>query len=496
MMNLLCALLLAAASPGAQANSPPNIVLISVDGLRYDRTHLGGNPRQTTPTLDALAADGVSFSHAWSQGNESLFSHASIFTGMYPSELGKPDYVRYVLPESAQTIPETLKLLGYRTGSFQAGGHIGNEFGFNQGYDRHKQTEDFGSFFHSVPMANTWLDELQAEPEQAPFFMFLHGYDCHRPFSKGSVFHHPFPTDYRGPMERLVRARNHTESIFEGVFYKPMVYGRLWHENGHRMLDPGGYLKLAKRARAGELEKRFDLTEADQDHLMLHYDAGVLAADTYVGFFIEHLGKLGLWENTLIIVLSDHGEDLQDHGFTNHRAVLQDSTTRVPMIITGGAVPEEWRGTVRSDPTDAVDIFPTIAEIVGTVPPATAKGRSLWSLLKGKPTAGPKLVFQQGVLGHLAVRSATHRLVFLGPEPLDPNFAQVLAKSPLQSKLFSLYDTRTDPKELKDIKLEQPEALAELGAQLRAWYAGMNHSDILTELTDAQLKMLQERGYW
>jgi len=476
-------------------SAPPNIVLVSVDGLRADRTHFGGNPRLTTPNLDALAKDGVTFTHAWSQANESLFSHAAIFTGRYPWELGTPNYIRYVLPEEAITIQETLKLVGYRTGSFQAGGHIGENFGFAQGFDHHHQAEDFGSFFHTVPQATAWLDTLRSEGD-APFFVFLHGYDCHRPYALGSIFHHAFDSAYTGPMERILRARNHTESIFNKVFYKPINYNRLWHENGHQMLDPAGYLELAENAAAGKLEKLIDLDDADLHHMLAHYDSGVLSADTYVGIFLEYLGRAGLWDDTLVIVTSDHGEDLQQHGFTNHRAVLRDSTTRVPLILSGGAVPEAWRGKVVTDLTDAVDLFATIADVAGTVPPASASGRSLWALMEGTVDAKPKLVFQQGVLGQIAVRTGTHRLVFRGLFPLDPEYETVLMGAPLDSEHFLLFDTRTDPEESKDIKASQPETLSTLVKALRGWFQGLERSDKTTQITPEQLKMLRDRGYW
>ena len=336
-------------------------------------------------------AAGLRFPNSYSQSNESLLSHAALFTGRYPSEVGWPDYLEFVVPDEAYTLAEALADIGYEPAAFSAQGHVRGVFGFDQGFSLWSEEEDFAAFFHTVPRALAWLEQ---RPAQAPpAFLFLHGYDCHRPYGHDSVFHHPFDAEYQGPMEQLVKGRNATERIVDGVFYKDFARQSIAHASGVWMSDPTDYLRLARDAHA-ELEG-VPLSPRDLDHMVAHYDGAVLSADTYVGRFLQGLREQGRWENTLVIVLADHGEDLQTHGFSNHRAVVYDSTTRVPLDIGGGALPDAWRGVVRDELVDAVDLVPTVMDMAGTLPPAGVRGRSLWAVARGEEPAPKAAVFQQ-----------------------------------------------------------------------------------------------------
>jgi len=474
---------------GRAAPTVPNIVVISVDGLRLDRTHFGGGPHETTPNLDAFAAEGVWFENGFSQSNESLLSHASLFTGRHPLEISVPEYLRYVMGDEQLTFPEVLQQVGYETAAVFAEGHVGSEFGFNQGFDLFYQGARWGSFQETVPVALSWLEGRDADAP--PFALFLHAYDCHRPFVHGGVFHHPFDVAGAGsPIDPLLPDFNQTERIIDGVYYPDLPIARLWNRPGQRVLDP----RIYTRDHLGDQQGQ-RLDEASLAHMRAHYDSAVLTADTFLGFFFEGLDYLKLWPDTVVIVLADHGEDLQDHGFTNHRAVIQDSTTRVPWVIGGGAVPEAWRGSRRTELADAVDLMPTITDIAGTVPPAGSRGRSLWALLQGEADT-KNHVFQTGVLGQVSARTTTHRLVFSGL-PLDhPLYAEKLRESPIESDFFTLYDSQADPLEQTDIKAAAPALAESLRAALAEWYAGQERSETSQKLTEAQLQALRDGGYW
>ena len=167
---------------------PPNLILISIDGLRADRTGIGGNPNAPSPVLDRLAKEGQWFSRAFSQSNESLYSHASMFTGRYVSELAAPDYRTFVVPDEAMLLGEILGLYGYSTAAFVAGGHVRADYGFDQGASLFDDSYDFGSFFHKVPQALNWIEEQAREP----YFLTLHGYDCHRPYLHSGPWLHAY----------------------------------------------------------------------------------------------------------------------------------------------------------------------------------------------------------------------------------------------------------------------------------------------------------------
>ncbi len=346
-------------------SGPPNLVLISIDGLRADHVGIHGRSPSPTPTLDALAAEGLVFSQSFSQGNESLYSHAAMFTGRHVSEVAAPDYRTFTIPDSAILLSEVLALYGYQTAAFLAGGHVHEAYGFNQGFGHFDDSANFGSFFNKVPPALSWLDQRTGTE---PFFLILHGYDCHRPYAHPGVFFHPFGADYTGGIDDVLTSRQGTEQIFSGVHYPEFELDHFTHEAGDIILDPAGYLKLGEwaKGRAGAV-----LTQADLDHIDDHYDSGVLSADLQVGRFLAGLKARGLWENTLVLITSDHGEDLNDHGIYNHRITLTDSTTRVPLLLAGGALPEALRGVSRDGLAQAIDVVPTLLAAGGATPPAS-----------------------------------------------------------------------------------------------------------------------------
>ncbi|MBM4393595.1 MAG: sulfatase-like hydrolase/transferase [Deltaproteobacteria bacterium] len=469
------------------AAATPNLLLISVDGLRADRVGAYGMMPSPTPGIDRLAAEGLVCELGFSQSNESLFSHAVLFTGLYASEIAPPDYRTFVVPDRATLLPEVLRLYGYATGGFAAGGHVKGVYGFAQGFDVYDDQYDFGAFFHTTPTALAWLEAIG----DSPFFLFLHGYDTHRPYMHSGLYHHAFDADGARTVDELIDQAE-TERIFNGVYYPDFPLTYFWHAGAsERILDPGGYGRLAEWAasRPGR-----PITPEEQEHIRGHYDSGALSADLQITRLVEALGKSGAWDHTLVMLVADHGEDLGEHGLYNHRSTLADSATRVPMILAGGALPEALRGQRIPGPCEAIDVVPTLLAAAGAVAPKGLRGRDL---LSDQPPQGA--VFQEGVLPMMAVRTATHRLTVQGL-PLDSPLLELLVRvAPLSAPIFALYDTRTDPGEQRDVLAEQPEVAWALREQLLTWlterlpWSGVRERPV----DDPHLQeTLRSRGYW
>jgi arylsulfatase A-like enzyme len=480
----------------AQPERGPNIVVISIDGMRADRAGYEGYGLPTTPNLDAFAAGGVRFPNSWSEANESLLSHAALLSGRYASEIASPDYLTYLIPEEELLLSEAMQAVGYQTAAFIGGGHIRESFGFNQGYDRYFESgEDFGSLYESTREALEWLEGLE---DKRPFYLFLHGYDLHRPYFHGSVFAHPLGPGARPGLEEMLAQRNTTEHIYRGVLYADFPVTRVWHSNGEKMLNPGDYPRLATFAEEAEHdpEMLYVLSEDELAHIDRHYDAAVLIGDTYVGLFLEGLQQQGLWEDTIVIVTSDHGEDMQDHGYYNHRTLIYDSTTRVPFLVGGGALPPEARGTVRGDLVSAVDLVPTVMDLAGSVAPAAARGRSLAPALRGEEPEPVSVTFQEGVLGQLGARTERWRLNFHAGLLTDPASLETLVTAPIDGGAFQLYDTFLDPDEQEDVLSAHAEVAEALRAALVRWRRDLAVGTASRPLTPEQQRMLQEHGYW
>jgi arylsulfatase A-like enzyme len=469
-------------------NGPPNILLISLDTVRADHTTPYGASNDTTPVLATLAEQGALFTHAFSNGNESAYSHASLFTGRYPSELAAPVYQTYGLPPLATTTAEALHAYGYATAAFSAGGHVTADFGFDQGWDHFSAEEGFGSLQLTAPRVSRWI--RSADPER-PWFAFLHAYDAHRPYVHGGVWDHLFAV---GPGSRLAEALCSNSCLSEMVLgdalLPELVPEWFTHSGDQRIMDTAVYDRLAA---APADATRVAVTAADRAHIKAHYDGGLRYMDSLLGATLAELQGLGRLENTVVIVVSDHGEDLLDHGYMNHRTGLYDSCTRVPLVIWGPGF--EGLGAI-DGLVDARDVAATVLALAEARAPSGSGGRDLRAVAAGQGLVD--VVFAEGVMDMVAARSATHRLVYLG-DLADPDHASKLAGAALDGPGFRLYDLTTDPGEQVDVHIAQPEVTAELRDALVVWRQGLRTGEfeVPTRAVDpAVVRSLKQHGYW
>ncbi len=467
------------AAPGAPpAQAPgrrPNILLVSMDTTRWDATSLARR-WDTTPNLARLAALGTSFDRAFSVGNESLYAHAGLLTGRYASEVAVADYASFAVPPDVPTLATALRAYGYRTGAFTGGGHIVAEFGFDQGFDTFFSAPGaarFGSFFDSVPEALSWIGAAG----DAPWFAFVHGYDAHSPYVQPGPFRHPWPTS---------SASTRIERIAADPLAPEQIRGRLWfpqrtptdfvHAAGRTILATDFY-RLSADPAPGEPVAR--LVDGEIMHLQEHYRAGVHYADVWLGVLLSHVDL----SDTLVVVVSDHGEDLLDHGWVNHRAGLWDSTLRVPLVVAGPGVPA---GAVRPDLVELRRVLPTVVAAAGGTPPAGAETRTLWD-------RGDTAVFAEGVMDEVSVRDDAGRLTLrdarlawgapdLAARPLDDGRAELADGRDGRSYTVGGADlTRAEPLRRRIVEWA--------GRRVPSRIAG-------AELGPEAREALRARGYW
>lgn len=403
---LLPAVALVACAP---AEGPPKLLLISIDTLRADRVgRLDAHGRSLTPNLDAFAAEAAVFTSAWSQANETLYSHAALFTGRLPSELGPIDYSRFTIA-ATPTLASIFRVAGYRTEAVVAGGHLGPEFGLHVGFDRYASGRDFGSFQQTVPLALDRLDQLEAGDR--PWLLFVHGYDVHAPYvAWGPVFRGETP-GYTGPLFEPSLVPWSFEQIFERARYPG--FGPSLVDRGDRTLLDTHLFDALEAWAAAHPEDAVPLDEADLAYVRGMYDASVRYADHQVGLLLDALDRRGLADQTVVLVFGDHGEDLLDHGHVNHRLSLHDENLHVPLMIRGPGV-QPGR---REAPVALVDVLPSLAALAGlSVGPGA--GRSLW-----EPDPD-RAILSEAARGEISVRTRAGRLSVprgaVGPPPPEP----------------------------------------------------------------------------
>ncbi len=330
-----CALALAACQRPAAAPPIPaatrGYVLISLDALRPDHLGAYGYKRDTSPFLDSLAARGVLFERAFSHYPSTLASHLTIFTGLYPQEHGVFRPERSLDP-AIETLPQRLQAQGFRTGGFTEGGFMTGAYGFERGFDRFDDPR-YRADTDVERTVERGLEFLAGLGPEERFFLFLHTYSIHDPYTP--------PEGYRG----LFWPGEPPPGAFEST---------------------GPNLRAVNR---GELA----VTPEIVAHLASQYDASIRYVDDVLAGFWARVEQLGLADELTLIVTSDHGEAFYEHGKLAHMQVYPEDL-RVPLIMVHPELAEPVRVPAL---VGLVDLAPTLYELMRVEPPARLSGRSL-----------------------------------------------------------------------------------------------------------------------
>ncbi len=403
----------------ASEPAPPLVVVVSMDTLRADRVGVYGNPDGLTPNLDHFAAEGVVFDHAYANANETLYSHASLFTARWPSELAALDE-RFEVPKGTPTLAMVLATYGWTTAAFVAGGHLSRYHGLETGFATYDDTASWGSLHDTVPRALRWLDE-GAEGAEAPRFVFVHGYDTHDRYLKPTPFGYALADpSYEGPAREAVRGHGRTSLVVDGVLPSRIEEVELLSMTQTR---PG---RVPFASTGGE---GVPLAAEDVAHVTAVYDGAVAYADAWFGRLMAGLEERGLYDDATIVVLSDHGESLGEGGVFHHRYALTDNTLRVPLIVRlpGGA----HGGRHVDGLVELVDVMPTVLTLAGATPPATSRGVSLVGALQGTAAIPRTHTHAEGAQRLLSVADDRARITAAGLSADNPTLPALLARTPL-----------------------------------------------------------------
>ncbi len=409
----IAVLLGACAAPPQRAG----ILVVSLDTLRADRLGAWGSTAGLTPNLDRFAAESVVFDRAFAQSNETLYSHAALFTSRYPDRLDAMDGT-FRVPASTPTLADAFTGAGWATAGFVAGGHLSRSFGLDRGFAQWDDTSSWGSLRETSALALHWLDTRQGE---APFFLFVHAYDTHDRYLRPSPFGYAFadPGD-QGLGARLGRTVGGASSVLGGA----------WTERP----DTPELLAASPRFDHGRAVRELDptaapLSEADVLHLAALYDGAVAWEDACFGRFMAGLDARGLLDRITIVVLSDHGEELGEGGVFAHRATLDDAVTRVPLMVRlpGGA----HGGRRLTGLVELVDVAPTLLDLAGVDAALYGDGQSLVRGIEGGEEVARSTAVSVGALRLLSVRGPTARLTAEGLSVDNPHLDALLAVAPL-----------------------------------------------------------------
>ena len=436
---------------------PLNVVLISIDTLRADHLSSYGYPRPTSPSLDRLASQGVLFENAFSHAPMTAPSHMSLMTALYPeshgvlnTDAGADPVPGSSLAEGIPTLASILKASGYRTEAFTRGGNMHASHGFARGFDRYEHLRsDAQGIFHEAIEALRRL----SDGAQQPFLLFVHTYQTHAP--------------YLAPAEHRKR------------FVDAGYGGRITGDRGELMREVG----MRYESIHAEFWRRVDRSDPrDTQQLRDLYDACILYTDEQVGKLLAALEELELDDRTIVVVLSDHGEQFLEHGKFEHDE-LYDELLRVPLIVRVPNGVGGFTAGLRPTPTvRLVDVMPTLLDLLGLEEPKHLQGRSLLPLLAEEEMIPRYLFAQHRSEGLSALRAGSWKLIQGAPDP-------------------QLFNLERDPDERHNRSESHPEllgsALRTLGDLLstsRA-YRGLAGPAEPAEVDDRTRRELEALGY-
>jgi arylsulfatase A-like enzyme len=406
-------------SPQPSGNAEKSVLLIVIDTLRADYLSSYGSRIVKSPHIDRLAAEGIRFENAFSHIPITGPAHTALFTAEYPSDAGVRNNGQ-VLAASHTCLAETMLASGRTTAGFVSLGVLEAQFGFDQGFQKYR--DDLGIKWHAdAREINTKVFEWLEEEPPSPFFAFVHYCDPHEPYfahgTRQSILEAKRGEDNLGTIDIAeesllslnleVPAGNmeialacESEFRFRAATLEPEGAGvryqtsRGWRkdENGFPVASEGTILLRNESERIRSITLNLYLTEIlTLEEILESYVAEVEFVDRAIGELLDTFRERGMLENTLLLLTSDHGEGLGEHGETGHIEQLYDSMVRIPLILHS---PKDFpQGVVVRDPVSLVDLFPTICDTLSLPMTPDVPGRSLLPLLDGDDATREKYVY-------------------------------------------------------------------------------------------------------
>ncbi len=405
---------------------PPNVILLAIDTLRWDRLSSYGYRRPTSPHIDALAAAGVRFEVCVSPTNWTVPAFASLFTGLLPSHHGVQNFAAHTpLDPRLVTLAERFQTAGWNTQAvlYKAALYDG---GFDQGFDAAFNVPRIAPrAAESVDTALEWLTRNR----DRRFFLMVHFDDPHQPFCQPEPFASPFAD---------------SSAALAGVELPLEV-----RPASAALLDPGD---PARRRDCEACGDQAGLSPEFKELARTLYDGEVAYTDQQIGRLLAGLRRLDLYDDALIALVADHGEVLWDHrDHFGHGWFLYDALVRVPLILKPGAATRFQPGTVVRPQVRLIDLAPTLAELAG-LPPSDqpSDAESLVPFLDPGSGAQGRLAICEGSWGQLAVRHEGWKYI------LDSG----IDDPPTEA----LYHVDADPDERQNLVADEPGRLRRLRA--------------------------------
>ncbi|HLU65468.1 MAG TPA: sulfatase [Kofleriaceae bacterium] len=399
----------AARGTSAPAHAPAkNLILVVLDTTRADSfTPFSPDTRVHAPVLADLAARATTFTSAYNNENWTKPSVATILSSLYPTS-HTARYARSVLPEEVQLLSQHLDRHGFRTALITANAVVSDKFGFDRGWDlfENHSRSSAGNGRPLYRRAARWLEEHH---DRGRFFLMVQSVDPH--------------TTYEVPQSYWGR-------YFSGSYDGPI----------------GSSFDAQEQIAVDNFDLR--ISRRDLDWIRALYHGEVTFQDEQLGVLLETIDRLGLWDDTVVVVTNDHGEELQDHGHMGHGYTLYEEMIRAPLTVH---YPPLFPPATQIDEiVEHVDLAPTLVETLGLPAMPDTDGVSFLDLLRGRD-------LRQRPHYAIAASRGDERAIRIGRWKL------VVDSDRDEPRLF---DLERDPDEQRDLAGEAPLAVRLCGVYL------------------------------
>jgi len=453
-------------------SAPPNILVISLCSVRADHLGCYGYARSTSPNLDRLAAEGALFEHAVTPWPKTAPAFAALMTGKYGHTTGVVRITpNQFLGDDHETLAEILAEHGYTTAMFNSTPVLNPTTNILQGFEEVVHTyRDDTPFADATQRAIEWL----TKPHDRPFLAWVHFNNAHNPYVAPGVDKDMFVGDDHYQPGPLI------QTMPKAPLDLPVADD---HPCRRQILNPnlGG---APPSAAIGEEPAELGLYVA-------RYDAGIVSADRMIGQLLSEVRQRGMLDNTIVAVVSDHGESLgKMNYYFGHGRFPYDDCARVPLIIRPPGDTAPRRITA---PVSTLSLAPTLLSLAHIEPPDAMEAPSLAGMMGGGQ--GPRYVFAESgyqIDYTLSVRDDTWKLIYI-PDLMD--------QSLLHGVEYELYNLREDRGETVNLYELSPNDAARLRNVLHAWaepwidYAYGRQPQKPPVVDDETLQRLRALGY-
>jgi arylsulfatase A-like enzyme len=436
----------------------PSVILISIDTLRADHLGCYGYERKTSPYVDTLASDGVTFMNTYASSPWTLPSHVSMLTSLHGAN-HQVSYENDSMDPSMLTLADVLRANQFYCAALTGGGFVSAKYGFSKGFNSYSDEGGVlrqDSAEHLFHAAKRWLER----EKDKGFFLFLHTFQPHNPYA--------CPNPYK--------------SMF-------LEENARW-----RHLDLMSYI--------GGMPGIFkELPEEERQNIIGLYDGEIRYTDEkLVGPLIALLKDIGLYDRAMIIFTSDHGEEFFEHHGWGHGHSLYDESLKVPLIIKFPK--SRFKGRKIPDIVSLVDIFPTVLEEVGIdYSGLNIDGQSLLPIIAGKEK-GDRMFLADVASNVLASRIPQKIAMNRGREKLilskkfSPEDLAFFVYPPPPLDPVEIYDLTRDPGERQNISDEKSHLANQIIQRINKIYeAAQKKKTRKLEMDEELKKQLKALGY-